>query len=340
MPAWLSHQGPDADVVVSTRIRLGRNLAHHQFPCHASLFERSLIFSEATDAVQQTAGCKSFNSVNFVNVDKKDRMFLVEERFATNELDNFDGDRGLVHDASHRVSVMVNEEDHIRFLGIDAGLCTADLWTELDAIDDSVGMQVEYAFNGSNGFLTSNPVKAGSGLHASCLVHLPGLVLTHAIDAVLQGASQLGLSARGFYGENASVIGSLFLLSKSCALGSTESAFCAGFADVIRSIADHERKARARLLTDARTELTDKIYRSYGILTNAELLSVDEALTLLSALRLGIECTLFDKCTIVDLNRLMLFVFPAHCAAVTKKDLDEVSLRAARAGLAKAFFNK
>jgi protein arginine kinase len=338
MPSWLSHQGPESDVVISTRVRLARNLARHQFPLHASLHERTKVFEEVTGAFMRSGLCDSFNSVNFSLLDKRQQQFMVEERLASIELAAADGDRGVIHDASRRISVMVNEEDHIRMQCTDSGCRPQDQWADLDGLDDAVGMELDYAFDNHRGFLTSRPSNAGTGLRVSFLLHLPALVLTGAVDEALNGASRMGVATRGFLSGQSSVDGSMFQLSNAAFIGSGESEFCDRAAALIQSIIDNERKARERILSESRNELTDKIFRAYGVLCNAALLGMEEFLNLSSALRLGIECTLFDKCTIGDLNRLTLFVFPAHLQTYLQKDLSGDGIMAARAGLVKSFF--
>jgi protein arginine kinase len=340
MPSWFSHQGPESDVVISTRVRLARNLAHHHFPLHASLHERAKVFEEVTGAFMRSGLCDSFNSVNLCLLDKRQRQFMVEERLASIELAAADGDRGVIHDASRRISVMVNEEDHIRMQCTDAGLRPQDLWADLDGLDDAVGMELDYAFDNHRGFLTSRPSDAGTGLRVSFLLHLPALVLAGAVDEVLNNASRMGIATRGFLGGQSSVDGNLFQLANAAVMGSGESEFCDSTAAMMHTIIDNERKARERILSGSRNELTDKIFRAYGVLCNAALLGMEEFLNLSSVLRFGIESTLFDKCTIEDLNRLTLFVLPAHLQTYLQKDLDSDGIMAARAGLVKSFFTR
>lgn len=338
LPPWLSHCGPQNDVVISTRVRLARNLSHHQFPQHASPYERSLVFTEIQDAFKTAGACRSFNVVNFESLDACECQFLVEERLASHELADYKGERGIVYDPGRRISVMVNEDDHLRMQCVDSGLRAEELWKDLDGIDDALAMNLNFAFDERRGFLTSFPLHAGCGLSVSVLMHLPALVLSRTIDPVLQGAMQSGFALKGFFKYAATSAGSMFLLHYNAFMGSKESQFCHNADTLLHAIVDQEHKARERLLSEARLELVDKIYRSYGILSHAALLTVDEFLNLSSGLRLGIECNLFDKCTIDDLNRLMLFVLPAHCATATKTDMNEELLRSKRADLVKAFF--
>jgi protein arginine kinase len=338
LPPWLSGNGPDSDVVLSTRVRLARNLAHHQFPWRASLFERTQVFEETAAALAACAGCGSYEAVAFGNLDKLQQEFLMEEGLASRELTSGDGDRGIVHDRNSRVGVMVNEEDHLRLVALDAGLRLRELWAELDALDDTVGTHLDYAFDNRAGFLTCRPANAGTGLRVSVLVHLPGLALTRSLDPVLNAASQMGVATKSFFGENSSVAGNLFRLSNGAAAGSSESRLMDNAEAVVQQVIEFERKARERILADARLELTDKICRSWGILCQAKLLTVDEFFNLSSALRFGIECNLFDKCTLADLNRLTLFVLPAHLATCCGKALTPDEAGEARAALVQTFF--
>jgi protein arginine kinase len=340
VPPWLSHQGPESDVVISTRIRVSRNYARQRFPAHASPEERTLVFDQAAEAFRHAGLGDSFNSINFRQLDERQQQFLAEERLASPGLAGAQGDRGVIHDRLGRISVMVNEEDHLRMQCIDSGCCARELWAELDALDDAVGMQIEYAFDNRLGFLTCNPSEAGSGLRVSFLAHLPALAMTESIGTVLENAGRSGLSASGFCGGTMTAAGCLVRLSKSAVIGSGESGFCDEMASLMRGIVERERKARERLLSDNRDVLTDKISRAFCTLCGATQLGVEEFLDLSSELRLGIECTLFDKCTIQDLNRLTLFVLPAHLQTFLKKDLNEDELTQARAGLVRSFFTQ
>jgi protein arginine kinase len=340
IPVWLSHQGPDSDVVISTRIRISRTIAGHPFPGHSSLHQRSLVFDEIAEAFRRPGLGDSFNCVNFNNLDERQRRFLAEERRATFRLSEVQGDRGVIHDRTGRICVMVNDEDHIRMQGLDSGCCARELWAELDAIDDAIAMQIEYAFDNRRGFLVSRPSEAGTGLRVSFLAHLPALVMLQSIDAVVDDVKRLGMSASGFSGQSMPATGALMQLSKSAGIGPGESLFCDDMETVMHGLVDSERKARERLLADKRKLLTEKISGAFSALCIAARIEVEEFLALSSWLRLGIECTLFDKCTMEDLNRLTLFVQPAHLQTCLKKDMDEEEIPQARAELVRLFFTR
>lgn len=336
MPPWLAGGGPDGDVVLSTRVRLARNLAHHRFPRRASPFERAQVFEEVAAAFRGAAGGAPFNAVAFHYLDKRQREFLAEEGAASAELASADEGCGIVHDAAGRVSVLVNEDDHLRFTALDAGLRRRELFAELDALDDAVGARLDYAFDKRIGFLTSCPSDAGTGLAVSFLVHLPSLALTRSQERVLSGIRGKGIDVRGFVcGAGA---GNLFLMSAGRAAGAGEAGLLDNAAAMVRQAAWLERKSRERVLADGRDELADRIHQSWGILRGATLLSVEEFFERSSDLRLGIECNLFDGCTLDDLNRLSLFVRPAHLETCLGRTLAPEEAKEARASLVQTYF--
>ena len=339
LPCWFTGAGPGADVVISTRIRLARNCSRFPFPIRASLYERKQVFEDVTAAFKQSPHYVDFDYVNCVQLDNIEQLYLAEQRIVSPELLTAEGDRGVLYDTRRRVCIMVNEEDHVRMQCMDSGCCPRDLWSIVDAVDDALGMRLDFAFDAKRGFLTSRPTNSGTGLRVSFLMHLPALILTKNIDQVLLGASHLGVATRGFFGEHSSVAGSFFQLSNIGAAGATESEFLENTERVIIKAMEAERKAREKVLKNARQELTDKIQRAHGILTHATMLDVDEFLNLSSALRLGIECNLFNPTTPALLNALTLSVLPAHLQTYHKKPLDDDELRTARANMVRKFFN-
>jgi protein arginine kinase len=339
LPVWFDGSGSGADVVFSTRVRVARNLAGHRFPQHASNPERRAVFNKVADALGSLPVSRvrrgqpegAFSIVNFSQIDELDRRLFVERRIASPELLRSDGDRGVVYDIGRPATIMVNEEDHLRFQCLDSGCSPLEAWAKVDRLDEQLGHSLEYAYDRKKGFLTSYPANSGTGLRVSYLMHLPGLILTRAIDAVLQGASQMGVAARGFFGEQSSVVGGLFQLSNQAGIGANERDFLTGSRRVVEEVLGCEREARLRLLKDAKLELTDKIYRAYGILQQARTLSVAEFLNLTSALRLGIDCGVFAEVSIVDLNNATLLVMPAHLQKQAGRELDESECSVTRA---------
>jgi protein arginine kinase len=312
VPGWFSPTGPDSDVVISTRLRLARNLADYPFPSRASLQERRAIFEQTVAAVHRVELFNGFTCVNFLDIEKLEQQALGEKRAVSVEMMAMDGDRGVVVDGGYRVSLMVNEEDHLRLQCLESGYAPGSTWSMVDRIDDALGGVLSFAYDKRWGFLTSCPTNAGTGLRISFLMHLPGLVLTKTIDQILQGASQMGISTRGFFGEHSVVVGNFFQLSNQSSMGASENEFIEATQNVIRNVIDCERTARQRILGEAHREIEDKVYRAWGVLLHARLLGMDELLNLGSALRLGIECGLFNKLGLEALNRLTMICLPAH----------------------------
>lgn len=332
-PSWVGNTGADTDVVLSTRVRLARNLRDRQFPLAASLQERTSVFGEVSSALRALPAWHDNTLVNFCGLPVVQQQFLVEERVASPDLLRIEGDRGLMCDAEHRLSVMINEEDHLRIQGLDSGRCADQVWTALDGLDTGLGRQVGYAFDNRKGFLTSCPTNSGTGLRVSFLLHLPGCVLTKTIEQVLQGASHLGMCIRGFFGEHSEVVGSFFQMSNQATLGAREEEVVAATQSAVQQIIGFERTARGRLLSEAAVEIDDKIFRAYGILQYARRLDVRDFLTTCSALRLGIVQQRLPGVTLDLLNRIMLQGLPAHMQVSVGKDMSDEEMDVARAEL-------
>jgi protein arginine kinase len=342
MPVWLDNRGPDEDVVMSTRIRLARNLAAHKFPGRASTRDKQNIYNEVSIVLGRISKpCGRLEVINFGRLHKLEQHLLVEERMVSLDMLKGEGERGLARDRTKHFSVMINEEDHLRIQAMESGFHTLGLWETTSLLDDHVGRELKYAYNDRLGFLTTCPTNSGTGLRISYLMHLPGLVLTKAIDPVLQGASQMGIATRGFFGENSEVVGNFFQLSNRATMGASETEFIETTSKVITEIVGHERKARERLLKDAKLELCDKVCRAYGILCNARTLSLAELLNLTSALRLGVDCGIYGKQGINDINRMLIIGMPAHLQVYTVGRGEESrELDVARADVARELFGE
>jgi protein arginine kinase len=331
LPPWLSGSGPENEIVVSTRIRLARNLNNHPFPSHASPGERKQVFETVSRTLHGRSGCGTFKAVNFSSLPRIDQQYLVERRIASPDLLGTDGDRGVAFDNTSGIAVMINEEDHLRLQCLMSGCRPMDSWNAIDRLDDELGRTLEFAFDRRRGFLACCPTNSGTGLRVSFLMHLPALALTKALDPVLQGATMLGIAVRGFFGEHSGVVGSFFQLSNQATMGAHEQEFIARTEKTVREIVACEKKARERLLAEARVELCDKIYRAFGILSYARTLSMPEFLNCASALRLGIDTGLFTGVTARTLNAATLAVMPAHLQKFARRELDEKALSVLRA---------
>jgi protein arginine kinase len=331
LPVWFGDNGPENEIVISTRIRLARNLNNHPFPSHASPGERKKVFDTVQRALPSRAGNHALYTVNFSNLSPVDQRFLVERRIASPDLLSLEGDRGVAFDNASGIAVMINEEDHLRLQCLVPGCDPLVSWNALDSLDDTLGRELDYAFDRRRGYLTCCPTNSGTGLRVSFLVHLPALILTKSLDAVLLGATQLGVAVRGFFGEHSEVVGGYFQLSNQATMGSSEREFIANAEKTVAEIVGCERRARDRLLKEARLELEDKIHRAFGILSFARMLSVAEFLNCASALRLGIDTGIFDKVSRERLNSATLEVLPAHLHRFANRELDATATATLRA---------
>lgn len=323
LPYWISNQGPQSDLVISTRVRLARNLAKYRFPYHAGRSERSRVFDLVAEVIESEKEFSSFAVVNCNSITPIERQLLFEARIISPDLITAEGDRGVAVDGHEHTAVMINEEDHLRLLAVESGYAPEEVWERVNRLDDSLGRYLSYAYDVRRGFLTSCPTNSGTGLRISFLLHLPGLTLTRTIDSVLLAASHMGISTRGFFGEHSEIVGNLFQLSNQATLGLGEEEFIQNTRKVVDEVLSHERKARKRILDDASMELSDKVFRSWGILLHAKMLTVNEFLNLASALRLGIDCGIFKEIPIERLNKAVMMVMPAHLQQYRHKTIPE-----------------
>ncbi|MFB6240457.1 MAG: hypothetical protein ABEJ46_02660, partial [Gemmatimonadota bacterium] len=219
--------------------------------------------------------------------------------------------------------LLVNEEDHLRLQTLYSGLGLEEAWEEVDALDDEVGDRLPYAFHHEFGYLTSCPTNVGTGLRASVLIHLPGLVLTKEINKVLQGMSQVGITYRGLYGEGSEVVGNFFQISNQTTLGKSESDLIDHLGKIVGQVIEYEQRARGILLKEAPGVMEDKVWRAYGILRHARSLSFEEMMNLCSGVRLGLTLKLLPTPRVLTLNKIMVLGQTAHLERKAGRTLDE-----------------
>lgn len=335
--SWMEGSGEHSDVVLSTRVRLARNLQGHAFGPRARVNDREAVLTRMRRAVDQVELLNPAVQVDLPEVDVRSRQVLLERRVVTRDLLGEDEaeppPRGTAVVISGRepVNVLVNEEDHLRLQSFMPGLQLRNAWGLVDRLDEEMGGQLPYAFHPTFGFLTSCPTNVGTGLRASVLVHLPGLVLTKEISRVLHSLGQVGLTFRGLYGEGSEVVGNFFQLSNQTTLGKTEDDLVDHLDHMVRQVIKHEIQARQVLLRDARAVTEDKVWRAYGLLRYARTLSFDELMNLLSGVRLGMSLQLLPGIRVYTLNKLMIFTQPAHLEQAAGRDLSPVEQDAHRA---------
>jgi protein arginine kinase len=273
-------------------------------------------------------------------IDALSQKFLMERHLISPEFMQGVSGRGLFIDDNEKISIMLNEEDHIRLQVISSGMSLNECWEIANKIDNELSRHIEYDFNDKFGYLTSCPTNVGTGLRASILIHLPGLVHTGEIDGVIANISKVGLAVRGFYGEGTDVLGNLFQISNQTTLGRTEEEIIDSLVKVTRKIIESEQSAQEKLMAEASDQIEDKVWRSYGILCYARVLKSAEVMNLLSALRLGLSLGLIDKFDYRELNELMIITQPAHLQKYVGKEMDNVERDMVRADLIRQRFNK
>ncbi len=313
---WLEASGPHSDIVLSTRVRLARNLQGHAFSGRTSEGERERIFEEVRQAADETK-LKGGITLDLFQLAPVSRRVLLERHLISRELAGESGEppgrgSGLIVGPRDTLGVMINEEDHLRLQALMSGLRLDEAYARVDQLDEELGARLSFAFHQEYGYLTSCPTNVGTGLRASMLVHLPGLVLTKEIGKVLQGLGQVGLTFRGLHGEGSEVVGNFFQISNQTTLGKSEEDLVDHLQKMVARVIQYETQARAVLMRDAPTVIEDKIWRAYGLLRYARSLSFDEVMNLLSGVRLGVSMNLLSGLRVYTLNKIMIYAQTAH----------------------------
>lgn len=331
--SWLDASGPESHIVLSTRVRLARNVAGRVFTGRA---DESTLVRNLDDVIVASRESQELHNAVVIRLDELsplERHLLHERHLVSKELVSAGGEgrssSALV--TNGRVGVMVNEEDHLRFQCLRSGFALREAYGILDAVDSDMGRAIDFAYHPEFGYLTSCPTNAGTGLRASVLIHLPGLVLTKEIGKVLQGLSQVGLTFRGLYGEGSEVVGNFFQLSNQTTLGQSETDLLNHLDDMVRKVIEYEQEARFRLQTEAPTVTSDKVWRAYGLLRYARSLSFEETMNLLSGVRLGVGMNMISQLSVYTLNKLLIFSQSAHLAMMGERDPSSPELGTDRA---------
>jgi protein arginine kinase len=318
---WLESRGNSPEIAISSRVRLARNLNRIPFPQKASQEEQKGSFEKIKVACEDIAYFKGAPILNLQEFDRVDRQFLLERHLISYEHSRGDGIRGLVIGDKELLSLMINEEDHVRLQGMQPGLELEQAWDILKRIDEEMDKRLDYAFSSEIGYLTACPTNTGTGMRASVLMHLPALVMNEEINKVLQALNKIGMVARGLYGEGTKVMGDLFQISNQVTLGPNEEGIIDNLERVVKQVIDYEIRGRKALFKENKGKVTDVIYRGYGVLVNARKISFDETMELLSKARLGIYFDLELDTELDTLNELMILTQPAHLQESVGKEL-------------------
>ena len=340
--SFLADSGPDEDIAISSRIRLARNLRNYPFPCAAAeeqLDEVCELVTAAADA-SGSLGCPDCFSFDMAKLPVIDREILLERRLASRDfIDHPQGARLLVK-SDESCSIMINEEDQLRIQVLAPGFQLDKVWKTIDTLDDELSSHLNYAFDDQLGYLTCCPTNVGTGMRASVMLHLPGLVMTDKITATIHGINKLNLAVRGIFGEGSDNQGNLFQVSNQVTLGETESGIVENLTQVIRQLITHEKAARLQLLERDQASLLDHVGRSYGILRHSYKLSSKEALNCLSGLRMGVDMGLFNNVDIHRVNEMFLTIHPAHLQKNAGRNLSSAERDVVRAAYCRTQLSK
>ncbi len=310
---WLRGVGSHSDVVISSRIRLARNLASVPFLSTATVEERTNIYQTLAKEICAVSNGNKTLLVDIENAEPIDRQLLVERHLISRQHAVAEGSRGVSISPTETLALMINEEDHLRIQALRSGLQLEDAWSEVNEVDDKLGKSLTYAFDQQFGFLTVCPTNVGTGIRVSVMVHLPALKLTKEIERVDRAARDMRLAVRGMYGEGTEAVGDLYQISNQTTLGRHEEEIINDFEGIIiPRITEYELTARESLAKHRSAQLDDKIWRAYGVLSSARCISGEETLNHLSAIRMGIHMGRFDVIDIPKLNEIFLFTQPAH----------------------------
>ncbi len=319
---WMEGGGPEAEIVISSRVRLARNISGYPFPCLASEEETGAVLKKISAVTKDGESFGDFVFWPMEELSELEKQALVEKHQASPFLARESKNGALLMRRDEAVSIMINEEDHLRIQAILPGLQLEEARQEADAYDNLLESEFEYAFDEHYGYLTACPTNIGTGLRVSVMLHVPALIMSGQINRFLRALSQVGLAVRGLYGEGTEIIGNLVQISNQVTLGQSEEEIIGTLFGVIRQIIDQEQGARQALLDNKRANLADKAWRALGLLKFAQLMSSREAIQLISDLRLGYDLGLIKAVDHKLLNELLVLIRPGCLQLLAGKELD------------------
>ncbi|RKY36865.1 MAG: protein arginine kinase [Candidatus Omnitrophota bacterium] len=330
---WLNPKGPEAEVVISSRLRLARNIKDLPFPSKATHSQKKEVLERVESFWSKVDILKPGFLVRMDEVNFLDRQFLLERHLISQEHINRPQGKGLIVSFDERISIMINEEDHLRIQVLTSGFNLEETWEIINKVDDAISRFLPYAFLPEIGYLTACPTNVGTALRASCMLHLPGLALTKRISKILELLAKLSFTTRGLFGEGTQALGNFFQISNQVSLGISEEEIIDNLSGVIKQIKDQEESARDFLLRKHKPSLEDSIWRALGILRNARLITTKEALSHLSLLCLGLDLGIIKGIKRDVINNLFIIIQPAHLQKMEGRTLEDQERDYKRAAL-------
>lgn len=322
--SWYENLGSDMDVVISSRIRLARNFKNIPFQGRITEEASKEILQQTKGAIlnDKTILSTQFDFLDFANLNDIEKVALVERYIASQELTKHPF-AGLLLSKDERISIMINEEDHIRLQVLYPGFQLHEAWNYADKIDNVLEESIEYAFDETYGYLTSCPTNVGTGLRASVMLHLPGLEISQNIPRILDSISKFGLTVRGMYGEGTEAVGSLYQISNQITLGQSEIEMIDHLTAIVKQIIEQERQIRNTFLRETPAMVEDRVYRAYGILKYARQITAKEAIRLLSDVKIGIDLNILKEVDLKTIMKLFMGVQAANIQITEHGILDE-----------------
>jgi len=318
---WLKGEGPHSDIVISSRIRLARNITGFPFISKATEQDRQRIEEAVYRAVKNVLEKNDLFEVDLEPLSQLQRQILVERQLISREIAETQGPRAVYIANDESYSIMVNEEDHLRMHALTSGLDLHMVWERINGLDNSLESYIPYAFSKELGYLTACPTNVGTGMRVSVMLHLPALSIAQEIDKVFRGLSKLNLAVRGIYGEGSQALGEFYQISNQITLGRNEIELIDQVKEIVERIVQYELKAREALLESNAESLLDKASRALGVLQTARTMSSEEAMHHLSTLRLAVNMKLLESPKISLINELLLFTQPAHIQQLSGSEL-------------------
>jgi protein arginine kinase len=310
---WMKNEGPESDIVLSSRVRLARNLQEFVFPVAAEKESAHQVIETLSAYINDKNEVSAAGNLEMLMMEELkpiEKRVLVEKHLISPNLADQAKYGAVLMNEDESVSVMINEEDHIRIQCLAPGFQLDEVLRKANEIDNFIEEQTDYAFDETRGYLTSCPTNVGTGLRASVMMHLPALVLTKKISRIIPAINQLGLAVRGIYGEGTEAQGNIFQISNQMTLGKSEEDIIEDLAGVVMQVIQQERAARQQLQDTLKLQLEDKLYRSLGTLENCRIIQSKEAAKCLSDVRLGIDLEIFNGISNTILNELIILTQP------------------------------
>ena len=318
---WLKGSGPSSNIIISSRARLARNLDKFPFSHWAKKKDLEYVLETVREASEAAPSLKKSFFIRLKEVSEVDRLFLVERHLMSPEHAKDVEYKALIIDPKEIISIMVNEEDHLRIQILQSGLNLKEAWRLIDEVDTELSKKLAYSYSAKWGYLTACPTNTGTGLRGSVMLHLPALVFTGQIGKVLQATSKLGLNIRGLYGEGTEAIGNFFQVSNQVSMGLAEEEIIDNIERIINQIISREDATCKSIMLKNKDEFIDRVWRAYGTLKSARIITSNETIMLLSAIRMGVDLGVVKNLDRKMVNELFMLTQPAHLQKLEGKVL-------------------